>query len=140
MQVPARAPVVTSTPVTPAPVARPSHSATTKAPKKRPKKQVAHRVRPRLEPKAAKVRAVVTPVHRTAAAVTSKSGFSYRTLVFLTMIAIGLLCFTLASLPTAHVRPRPAAHYVATRRLDLGIVGLALLLLAAFTFIATNGS
>jgi hypothetical protein len=54
------------------------------------------------------------------------------------MIGMAIVCFAAAAVPATHVPWRPAAYFVATRHLDLAIVGLALLLLAGLTFIATG--
>jgi hypothetical protein len=59
------------------------------------------------------------------------------------MIVLGLglaiVCFTVAMVPATHVRWRPAAIFVSERQIDLTVLGLALLLSAAFTIFLTGG-
>jgi len=83
---------------------------------------------------------VLVPVDQTAATLTSNGQTPYGTMVFLAMVGLAIACFGAAAVPATHVRWRPAAYFMATRNLDVAIIGLALLLLAVFTFIATNGS
>jgi len=92
-------------------------------------------------PRVAKpAKALLAPVNRTVATFTSNERTPYGTIVFLAMIGMAIVCFAAAALPATHVRWRPAAYFVATHHLDLAIIGLALLLLAGLTFIATGGS
>jgi hypothetical protein len=85
-------------------------------------------------------KAVLVPVNQTVATFTPNERTPYGTIVFLAMIGMAIVCFAAAAVPATHVPWRPAAYFVATRHLDLAIVGLALLLLAGLTFIATGGS
>jgi Fe2+ transport system protein B len=83
---------------------------------------------------------VLVPVNRTVATITSNGRTPYGAIVFLTIVGMAIVCFAAAAVPATHVRWRPAAYFVATRHVDLAIVGLALLLLAGLTFIVTGGS
>lgn len=82
---------------------------------------------------------VLVPVDQAAATLTSNGRTPYGTMVFLAMVGFAIACFGAAAVPATHVRWRPAAYFIATRHLDLAIVGLALLLLAGLTFLATGG-
>jgi hypothetical protein len=129
-------PAATPAEISSTPAVGPSPPRTARHVPKRAKKKVAHETQPRVV-KAAKV---VVPVKRTAATITSDRGLHYGTFVFLAMIGMAAVCFGVAAVPATYVRWRPAAYFVATRHIDLAIVGLALLLLACLTFVVTNGT
>ena len=80
----------------------------------------------------------LVPVNRTAATITS-DGASYATIVLLAMVGMAIVCFGAAAVPATQVRWRPAAYVVATHHIDFAIAGLALLLLAGLTFVASGG-
>jgi hypothetical protein len=139
---PTPAPVQPSTAVTPAPSssvpAVPVRPHATKRAVKRHTKRITRALKTPLRP-AKTTKAAVIPVKRTAARISSGTGFQYGTLVFLLMIGVGAICFATAVVPATSLRWRPAAYFVATRQIDLVIAGAALLLLALLTFVATNG-
>ena len=54
-------------------------------------------------------------------------------------LALAIACFTLAVIPARSVPWRPGAIFVSERQADLTIVGLALLMAAAFTVFWTKG-
>ena len=54
--------------------------------------------------------------------------------------ALAIACFGIAAIPVMHVPWYPAAYFVAQRRLDVTIFGLAFLLLAGFVLLLTLGT
>jgi hypothetical protein len=54
-------------------------------------------------------------------------------------LGVAIMCFTIALVPATYVKWRPAAIFVSERQVDLTVVGLALLVVAAFTFFWTKG-
>jgi hypothetical protein len=136
---PARAPVVTQTPA--APTVAPSRTSAPKpARKKNAQRTKVTKKKAKPIPAAPKAAQAAVPVKKTVAIVTPSETFDSAMLVLLGMIGLAFACLALAAIPATYVRWRPAAHFVATRNLDLAIVGLALLLLAGFTFLVTGGS
>jgi hypothetical protein len=91
-------------------------------------------------PAAPKAAQAAVPVKKTVAIVSSSETFDSAMLVLLGMIGLAFACLAVAAIPATYMRWQPAAYFVARRHLDLAIVGLALLLLAAFTFLVTGGS
>jgi hypothetical protein len=141
---PTPTPVVTPSPEPPAAAVVPSRSPRPTAHKPTKKKAV-HRTQART-PKPVVPARVVKPVkaarslpaNRTAATIAPSKPFDYGSLVFLTMIAIAVACFTVAAIPATVVPWRSAAHFIALRHIDFAIIGLALLLLAGVTFMASG--
>jgi hypothetical protein len=70
-----------------------------------------------------------------------KSGgsFSLGSLVIVLGLSFAIACFSIAALPATHVKWRPAAIFVSERQVDLTVVGVALLVAAAFTLFLTKG-
>jgi len=72
----------------------------------------------------------------------SESGggsFNLGSLVILLGLGLAIACFAVALVPATHVKWRPVAIFVSERQVDLTIIGLALLVGAAFTFLWTKG-
>jgi hypothetical protein len=135
--------VVSQRPTAPTPTVVPSHATVTKHPpkakrKKTHRKTVHKKAKP--IPVAPKAAQVPVPVRRTVAIVSPNKPVDSGMFILLGMIGLAFACLAVAAVPAAYVRWRPAAHFVARRNLDLAIVGLALLLLAGFTFFVTHGS
>ena len=53
-------------------------------------------------------------------------------------LALAITCFAVAVIPATAVPWRPAAIFVSERQVDLTVVGLALLMAAAFTLLWTG--
>jgi len=65
--------------------------------------------------------------------------FDLGSLVIVLGLGLAIACFAVALVPATHVKWRPVAIFVSERQVDLTIVGLALLMGAAFTFLWTKG-
>jgi L-cystine uptake protein TcyP (sodium:dicarboxylate symporter family) len=78
------------------------------------------------KPQIAKAIAPVIPVSGLAGA-KSSGGDTLASLVVLTALALAMVCFALATLPSELVRWRHAAILVSERRVDLTLVGFTLL-------------
>ena len=135
-------------PVAPAPSTRPAAAVKPKVrahPKPKPK--VTHKKAP-VKKKAAvlpKVKVTPPPVGGVAgvqSAFQTKSGggsFNLGSLLIVLGLGVAIACFTVALVPATYVKWRPAAIFVSERQVDLTIVGLALLVVAAFTLFLTKG-
>jgi hypothetical protein len=73
----------------------------------------------------------------------SKSGgdgsLNFSSILIVFGLGIAIACFAVALVPATAVRWRPAAIFVSERQVDLTVVGLALLVAAAFIFFWTKG-
>jgi hypothetical protein len=67
------------------------------------------------------------------------SSFDLGSLVIVLGLGLAIACFAVALVPATHVKWRPVAIFVSERQVDLTLVGLALLVGAAFTFLLTKG-
>ena len=149
---------VRTTPVyhapTPAPVV-PSSSSTrpTVHTHVKPKKKVRHKkavVKKKAAPTTTTATLPTVTVLTTAGAVGvpsvfhSKSGgggsLDFGSIVIVLGLSIAIACFAVALVPATSVKWRPAAIFVSERQVDLTVIGLALLVAAAFTFFLTKGS
>ena len=150
---------VRTTPVyhapTPAPVV-PSSSSTrpTVHTHVKPKKKVRHKkavVKKKAAPTTTTTATLPTvTVSTTAGAVGvpsvfhSKSGgggsLDFGSIVIVLGLSIAIACFAVALVPATSVKWRPAAIFVSERQVDLTVIGLGLLVAAAFTFFLTKGS
>ncbi len=154
---PAAPRTVRTTPVyhapTPAPVV-PSSSSTrpTVHTHVKPKRKVRHKkavVKKKVAPTTTPTLPTVTVV-TTAGAVGapsvfhSKSGgggsLDFSSIVIVLGLSIAIACFAVALVPATSVKWRPAAIFVSERQVDLTVIGLGLLVAAAFTFFLTKGS
>jgi hypothetical protein len=74
----------------------------------------------------------------------SKSGgggsLDLGSIVIVLGLSIAIVCFAVALVPATSVKWRPAAIFVSERQVDLTVIGLGLLVAAAFTFFLTKGS
>lgn len=72
---------------------------------------------------------------------TKSSGASFHlgSLLIVLGLGVAIMCFAVALVPATYVKWRPAAIFVSERQVDLTVVGLALLVAAAFTFFLTRG-
>ena len=74
----------------------------------------------------------------------SKSGgggsLDFSSIVIVLGLGIAIACFAAALVPATSVKWRPAAIFVYERQVDLTVIGLALLVAAAFTLFFTKGS
>ena len=74
----------------------------------------------------------------------SKSGgggsLDFSSIVIVLGLSIAIACFAVALVPATSVKWRPAAIFVSERQVDLTVIGLGLLVAAAFTFFLTKGS
>jgi len=70
-----------------------------------------------------------------------KSGgsFSLGSLLIVLGLSCAIACFSIAVVPATYVKWRPAAIFVSERQVDLTVVGVALLVAAAFTLLLTKG-
>ena len=70
-----------------------------------------------------------------------KSGgsFSLGSLLIVLGLSCAIACFSIAVVPATAVKWRPAAIFVSERQVDLTVVGVALLVAAAFTLFLTKG-
>jgi len=70
-----------------------------------------------------------------------KSGgsFSLGSLLIVLGLSCAIACFSIAVVPATYVKWRPAAIFVSERQVDLTVVGVALLVAAAFTLFLTKG-
>lgn len=69
----------------------------------------------------------------------SGGSFDLGSLLIVLGLGIAIMCFAVALVPATYVKWRPAAIFVSERQVDLTMVGLALLVAAAFTFFWTKG-
>jgi hypothetical protein len=69
-----------------------------------------------------------------------KSGgsFSVGSLLIVLGLSFAIACFSVAVVPATYVKWRPAAIFISERKLDLTVVGMALLVAAAFTLFVTK--
>jgi hypothetical protein len=70
-----------------------------------------------------------------------KSGgsFSLGSLLIVLGLSFAIASFSIAVVPARYVKWRPAAIFVSERQVDLTVVGVALLVAAAFTLFLTKG-
>lgn len=64
----------------------------------------------------------------------------FGSIVIVLGLSIAIACFAVALVPATSVKWRPAAIFVSERQVDLTVIGLGLLVAAAFTFFLTKGS
>jgi hypothetical protein len=139
---PVYTPPVRQTPSTrPAATVKPKVRAHPK-PKLKPKKVVPRK--PTVKKRTTVLPKVVVPqpVGAVQSAFKSKSGgggLSLGSLMIVLGLAFAITCFMIALVPVTMVKWRPAAIFVSERQVDLTVVGLALLVVAAFTFFLTKG-
>jgi hypothetical protein len=73
----------------------------------------------------------------------SKSGgdgsLNFSSILIVFGLGVAIACFAVALVPATAVKWRPAAIFVSERQVDLTVVGLALLVAAAFIFFWTKG-
>jgi hypothetical protein len=69
----------------------------------------------------------------------ARGSFNLGSLVIVLGLGLAIACFAVALVPATHVKWRPVAIFVSERQVDLTIIGLALLVGAAFTFLWTKG-
>jgi hypothetical protein len=74
-------------------------------------------------------------------ALKTKSGGSIglASLLVVLGLSFAIACFAVAAVPATYVKWRPAAIFVSERQVDLTLVGVALLVGAAFTFLLAKG-
>jgi len=74
-------------------------------------------------------------------ALKTKSGGSIglASLLVVLGLSFAIACFAVAAVPATYVKWRPAAIFVSERHVDLTLVGVALLVGAAFTFLLAKG-
>jgi hypothetical protein len=65
--------------------------------------------------------------------------FSLGSLLIVLGLSCAIACFSIAVVPATYVKWRPAAIFVSERQVDLTVVGVALLVAAAFTLLLTKG-
>jgi hypothetical protein len=121
----------------------PSSSPSTKPrPHAKPKKKVQRKAQPKPKVVAPKVK-VTKPVRQVglqrAALVKPGDPRDNISLLIVLGLALAIACFTIAVIPATVVRWRPAAIFVSERQVDLTVLGLALLMVTAFTFFWTKG-
>ena len=66
---------------------------------------------------------------------TGGGSFDLGSLLIVLGLVFAIACFSVALVPATYVKWRPAAIFVSERQVDLTVVGLALLVAAAFTFL-----
>ena len=126
-------------PVTPVPSTRPAVTVKPKVrahPKPKPKAPV--RKKTTVLPKvtiAPPVGAGVSNVFQPQAG----GSFSLGSLLIVLGLSCAIACFSIAVVPATYVKWRPAAIFVSERQVDLTVVGVALLVAAAFTLLLTKG-
>ena len=135
-------------PVAPAPSTRPAATVKPKVrahPKPKPKK-VKHKKAPVKKKTTVLPKVNVTPTVGGVAGVQSAfqtksagGSFNLGSLLIVLGLGVAIACFTIALVPATYVKWRPAAIFVSERQVDLTIVGLALLVVAAFTLFLTKG-
>jgi hypothetical protein len=136
-------------PVAPASSTRPAavvHPKVLAHPKPKPKKVVKHKKAPVKKKTTVLPKVNVTrPVGGVAgvqSAFQTKSGggaFNLGSLLIVLGLGVAIACFTIALVPATYLKWRPAAIFVSERQVDLTVVGLALLVAAAFTLFLTKG-
>ena len=123
------------------------------APRSTPKPKVRAHPKPKKEVKKAPVKQTTTALPKVSVtppigavgvrnAFQTKSGgdpFNLGSLVIVLGLGLAIACFAVALVPATHVKWRPVAIFVSERQVDLTIIGLALLVGAAFTFLWTKG-
>lgn len=87
--------------------------------------------------------AVTPPVNgvgvRSAFQTKPDGGFDLGSLLIVMGLGSAIVCFAGAVVPATAVKWRPAAIFVSERQVDLTVIGLGLLVAAAFTFIWIKG-
>jgi hypothetical protein len=68
----------------------------------------------------------------------SGGSFSLGSLLIVLGLSFAIACFSIAVVPATYVKWRPAAIFVSERQVDLTVVGVALLVAAAFTLYLTG--
>jgi hypothetical protein len=123
------------------------------APRSTPKPKVRAHPKPKKKVKKAPVKQTMTVLPKVSVtppidaarvrnAFQTESGggsFNLGSLVILLGLGLAIACFAVALVPATHVKWRPVAIFVSERQVDLTIIGLALLVGAAFTFLWTKG-
>jgi len=132
-----RPPITPARTTRPAAAVKPAVSAHTRPKPVRHKKSPAKKTTVRSPITVAPVRAV-----QIRHAFQSRSGGSSDLGSLLIVLGLGfaIACFTIALVPAAYVKWRPAAIFVSERQVDLTVVGLALLVTAAVTLFWTRAS
>jgi hypothetical protein len=136
-------------PAAPAPSTRPAATVQPKVrvqPEPKPKKVVKHKKAPVKKKTTVLPKVNVTPpvggVAGVQSAFQTKSAggsFNLGSLLIVLGLGVAIACFTIALVPATYLRWRPAAIFVSERQVDLTVVGLALLVAAAFTLFLTKG-
>ncbi len=139
---------VSPTPTYQPPVASSSRHATTVSPKPRahvkPKKKVHHK-KTVVKKKTTVVPKVTVAPPAGAAGVQvalktkSNGSISLASLLVVLGLSFAIACFAVAAVPATAVKWRPAAIFVSERQVDLTLVGVALLVGAAFTLLLAKG-
>jgi len=106
---------------------------------KKPRHKVVHAKR-KAAPPQIKVSQVLGAVGvRGTLQVNSDGSIDVGSLLIVWALALAIACFAVAAVPPRLVRWRPAAIFVADRQVDLMLVGIALLMASALTFLSTKG-
>ena len=125
--------------------------AVTPVPSTRPAAKPKVRAHPKPKPKKAPVKKKTTVLPKVTIAppvgagisnvFQPKSGgsFSLGSLLIVLGLSFAIACFSIAVVPATAVKWRPAAIFVSERQVDLTVVGVALLVAAAFTLFLTKG-
>jgi hypothetical protein len=139
---------VSPTPTYQPPVASSSQHATTVKPKPRthvrPKKKVRHKKtvvqkKTTVLPKVTAAPSVGAAGVQVALKTKSDGSIGLASLLVVLGLSFAIACFAVAAVPATAVKWRPAAIFVSERQVDLTLVGVALLVGAAFTFLVAKG-
>jgi hypothetical protein len=103
----------------------------------KPKKRIRTKAERQHEPIVKKVKAPKSVAHVDLAGATTTKTESVNTVV-VSVMGFAILCFAIAAVPWAVV-PRRAAYHVVPRQPNLTLLGLILLVAAAFTVLFTRG-